>query len=100
MFREKIHYIAYGLAAIAGALFLCPGPVLAMQADGGQSAFNVQKVSPQEAYRQVKSEGALLVCAYDKEEACRKIMLEGAITLKGLEQRLPELKKDQPIIFY
>lgn len=58
------------------------------------------RVSPQYAHQAVASGGALLVCAYPDQEVCDKVMLQGAISLKELEARLPELKKDQEIIFY
>jgi len=58
------------------------------------------RVSPQEAYQEVSSGRALLVCAYESEEACSKRLLRGAISLQEFKSKLSELKKDQPIIFY
>jgi hypothetical protein len=42
----------------------------------------------------------LLVCAYDNEEKFRRMQLEGAISLKELQARLPSLAKDHEIVFY
>jgi hypothetical protein len=61
---------------------------------------NVPRVPPEEAYQKIKSGKALLVCAYDDEEKCKLIHLEGAIFLKELESKLPSLSKNQEIIFY
>jgi hypothetical protein len=44
--------------------------------------------------------GALLVCAYDREEKCRDNYLEGAISLAGFRSRAVSLPKDREIIFY
>ena len=58
------------------------------------------RISPAEAYQKVKDGTALLVCAYPDDETFRKMQMEGAISFKELEARLPGLKKDQEIIFY
>jgi hypothetical protein len=58
------------------------------------------RISPQDAHQQVAAGKALMVCAYEDEQACGKIMLEGGISLQEFERKLPELKKDQLIIFF
>lgn len=58
------------------------------------------RISPQDAHRRVAAGQALLVCAYEDEQKCGTMMLEGAITLKAFESKLPGMTKDQPIIFY
>ncbi len=58
------------------------------------------QVSAVEAHERVTSGKALLVCAYRDEEACRKVQLEGSISLTRLESKRPGLPKDQEIIFY
>lgn len=58
-----------------------------------------ERISPKEAYNRSKS-GALLVCAYDDEDRCRKLRLEGAVSLNDFKTKLPSLSKDQEIIFY
>ena len=58
------------------------------------------RVGPDETYRKAKSGESLLVCAYDDEDICRDMRLEGAIFLKEFESRLPSLSKSQEMIFY
>jgi hypothetical protein len=58
------------------------------------------RISAIEADRNVKSGKALLVSAYRDEGACRKMQLERSISLAQFESKLPELSKDQEIIFY
>jgi len=53
-----------------------------------------------EARQKVKSGKALLVCGYDDEAKFKAMRLEGALSLKEFELRLPKLSKDQEIIFY
>ncbi len=61
---------------------------------------SVPRVSPQYAHQELVSGRALLVCAYPDVEVCEKVMIRGAIPLKDLEARLPQIRKDQEIIFY
>ena len=56
-------------------------------------------VSAEEAHGKTASGRALLVCAYADEEACRKVELEGSMTLKQLESGLSQ-PADREIIFY
>ncbi len=58
------------------------------------------RISADEARRKVKSGMALLVCAYDDDQAFGKMHLEGAISLSELQAKLPSLSKEQEIIFY
>jgi hypothetical protein len=57
-------------------------------------------ISAAEAHQDVTSGKALLVCAYQDEDACRKVHLEGAISLIQFESKLSGLPKDQEIIFF
>jgi hypothetical protein len=57
-------------------------------------------VSAAEAHEKTASGKALLVCAYADEEACRKMQLEGSISLVEFESRLSTLPVDQEIVFY
>ncbi len=61
---------------------------------------DLPRVPPDEAYQRVKSGKALLVCAYQDEDKCRTMHLEGALFLREFEAKLPSLAKDQEIIFY
>lgn len=58
------------------------------------------RINVEEAYHKVQSKEALLVCGYNDEEKFKTMQLEGAISFKEFESRLPELSKDQEIIFY
>ena len=63
-------------------------------------AATAERISPREARALLDSDSALLVCAYDDEEKCRTNHLEGSISLKEFESRLPSISDDQQIIFY
>jgi hypothetical protein len=58
------------------------------------------RISPEEVRQKVTSGSALLVCAYDDEEKCKQLRLEGAIPLREFQSKLSALPKDQEIIFY
>ncbi len=60
----------------------------------------VERVSVQAAREKVRSNAALLVCAYDDEQKFNKMKLEGAISLASLESRASTLPKDKELIFY
>ena len=47
-----------------------------------------------------RSGAAMLVCAYEEEEKFTGMHLEGAIGWQAFLAKLPELPKDQEIIFY
>jgi hypothetical protein len=59
------------------------------------------RVSPAEVKKRMqRSPAPLLVCAYDDEAKCRRVQLDGAITLAALEAKRPTLAKDQNLVFY
>jgi hypothetical protein len=58
------------------------------------------RISPEEAYRKVKSGEAILVCAYDDEATFQTMRLDMAISLGEFQKRLPTIPKAQEIIFY
>lgn len=58
------------------------------------------RVSPEEVRQRVMSGSALLVCAYEDDEKCKRLHLEGAIWLTEFKARLRSLPRDQEIIFY
>jgi len=60
----------------------------------------VRRENPQEAWHKVQAREALFVCAYENEDLCGRIRLEGAMTLGELNSRLAEIGKKQEIIFY
>jgi hypothetical protein len=61
---------------------------------------NVERISPEEVHRGLESGKLLLVCAYEDESRFRRIQLEGAISFQEFQSRLPNLAKDQEIVFY
>ncbi len=88
------------LAVFAGALFsgACWAATDEIATDAERQS--AVRVSPQYAHQELVSGKALLVCAYPDPEVCQKVMIKGAIPLKEFEARLPQIKKDQEIIFY
>jgi hypothetical protein len=58
------------------------------------------RIPADQARRQLESGRALLVCAYDDEEKCRRFMFEGVLTLKQLEEKLELLPEGVNILFY
>lgn len=61
---------------------------------------DVSRISVEEARRTVGAGRALLVCAYDDEQKCSKINLQGALNMGQFASRVATLPKDQEIIFY
>lgn len=61
---------------------------------------DILRVSSEEVRPRVTAGNALLVCAYDDEDAFRSMRLEGAISLKELDARLSALPREQEIVFY
>jgi hypothetical protein len=60
----------------------------------------VERISAEDARRNVQSGQALLVCAYDDEAKCASMRLEGALSLRQSREMLPSLPKDREIILY
>lgn len=61
---------------------------------------NGPRVSVAEARARSRSGDAILACAYEDEDKCQGMRIEGARTLAELEAMLPALPKEQPIFFY
>ena len=60
----------------------------------------VVRVPPAEVREKLKSGQVLLVCAYPDEERFKSLHLEGAISFREFESRLPSLPKVREIVFY
>jgi hypothetical protein len=58
------------------------------------------RISPHEARQKLESGVALLVCAYSDEKMYKSMNLQGSISLKEFESRLPSAPKAQEIVFY
>jgi len=61
---------------------------------------SVERVSVEEARREVEAGRALLVCAYEDESKCRQMPLANAITLNDLQRRIDSVPRNQTLIFY
>jgi len=59
-----------------------------------------ERISAEEAHEKVKSGKCSLVCAYEDEQKCKLITLEGAISLAEFKRNLLLLSRDQEIVFY
>ena len=92
--------MVFAAALLTGLFFTAACAATPQQSGQAGAKTEVARISPQDAYPQVASGKALLVCAYENEQTCSTIMLEGAVSMKVFESRLAGLKKDQPIIFY
>jgi hypothetical protein len=57
-------------------------------------------IDPTQAREKVQSGRARLVCAYDEEEKCRKILLDGATTMSRFREEMPRVSKDEEIILF
>jgi hypothetical protein len=53
-----------------------------------------------ETRKRVAEGRATLVCAYEDEEKCRRLKLQGAHTLGELESGMATLPRDRELIFY
>ena len=60
----------------------------------------VSRISVQEARQEVAAGQALLVCAYEQDEKCNQVALEGSLSLTQFQERAPSLPKDQELIFF
>lgn len=58
------------------------------------------RISVADARRRVEEGKALLVCAYESEEVCSGMMLDGALSLAQFRERTPSLDKGQEVVFY
>ncbi len=62
-------------------------------------AQEVARISASDTRKMVENGNAILACAYP-DDLCKDMLLGGAILLSEFESELPDLPKDQPIIFY
>ena len=57
-------------------------------------------IDPTQTREKVQRGRATLVCAYDDDDKCDKILLDGSITMKKLRPSLDRRSKDEEIILY
>jgi len=60
----------------------------------------LERIGPDETYKKLKAGAALLVCAYDDEEKCRGLLLEGAMSWNTFQAKTSSLSTEEEIIFY
>lgn len=65
-------------------------------------AQQVPRLSPQEVRQRLRSKAGKvhLVCAYDDEEKCRQLRLDGSISLAEFERSIDRVRKDDELVFY
>jgi hypothetical protein len=61
---------------------------------------SAERITAEDARRDLETGRAMLVCAYDDDAKCRSVLLEGAITLGQLRAREAGLPIDQELLFY
>lgn len=59
----------------------------------------VRRIAPEQARARVAA-GALLVCAYGDRSKCGGLGIAGGMAWADFAERIPDLEKDQEIIFY
>jgi len=57
-------------------------------------------IEARDAFEHVKSNSALLICAYESDEKFNKLHLDGAIPLSEFQSLSATVKKDKELIFY
>ena len=57
-------------------------------------------IDPTQAREKVKNDEATLVCSYEDDEKCGKVLLDGSITMRQLKASLDERSKDEELVFY
>lgn len=60
---------------------------------------SARRITPSEAQKRI-TEGALLVCAYDNEQAFQQNQLRGAISLQEFQAQRSSWDTSKEIIFY
>jgi hypothetical protein len=59
-----------------------------------------ERIGVEQARQRVSAGEAMLVCAYDDEQKCNQLRLDGAMSLRQFEGQVAGLPKDREIIFY
>jgi hypothetical protein len=58
------------------------------------------RIDATQAYQKTRDGEAILVCAYEDEDKCRRLRLDGAYTLGEFRARCEKLPRDTEVIFY
>ncbi len=59
----------------------------------------IKRISPEKASKRI-IQGAWLICAYEDQDKCNSIHIQGALSIKDFRTKLPDIPLDQEIIFY
>jgi hypothetical protein len=59
-----------------------------------------RRIDPVEARRDVASGKALLVCAYEDEEKCRRYGVAGALSFTEWQAQAAASPRDREVVFY
>jgi hypothetical protein len=65
----------------------------------GEGMVGIPRIDVVQARERVLA-GALLVCAYEDEARCRRLALDGAMSLPRFRTEAPTLPRDRELIFY
>jgi hypothetical protein len=60
----------------------------------------IERIEVEKAKSLVDRDEADLVCAYDDQEKCEKIRLDGALTFPEFRDRVDEMDESRTLIFY
>lgn len=60
----------------------------------------VERISVDEARKKLDTGKILLVCAYDSQEKCEMMKIQGAISLPELRKQEKDLSNNKEIVFY
>ena len=58
------------------------------------------RINAEEVYTKVKTDNALLVCAYESDEKYAKFKIDGSIPFSKFTDMLPSMPKTREIIFF
>jgi hypothetical protein len=93
----------YRIIIIMLVLFVCGtvlGSLQSCKVEKGNAVTDVPRISVEEARQKTLSGESLFVCAYEDDEQFNKLRLDKGISLKEFESKLPDISKEQEIIFY
>ena len=60
----------------------------------------IERISPEEAFEQVSTGEALLVCAYEDEEKCRQALDQALHSRRSRTSSAVAVPRDRKIVFY
>ena len=59
----------------------------------------IERISPKKTGERLK-QGAWLVCAYEDQDKCNSIHIQGSLSIKEFRAKLTDIPLDLEIIFY